>query len=145
MLRRAAINVTPMIDVMLVLLIIFMIVTPVIVSPVALPLSDHPDARPEQPDEITLTIDQSGVYFLSSSGGASLSTSAPQAIAANALYHQLEELYGHRTHDRILYLKADNRLAFGLVQGAIEFARRSGVRVVAAVSAQRAPLSGRLA
>jgi len=40
MLPRAQINVTPMIDVMLVLLIIFMIVTPIIESRVALPRSD---------------------------------------------------------------------------------------------------------
>lgn len=144
MLPRAEINVTPMIDVMLVLLIIFMIVIPVIDSPVVLPLSDHSDARPEQPGEITLTIDQSGGYFLSATGGALLSASAPRAIAPNALHHQLEELFAHRTQDRILYLKADSRLAFGRVQDAIEVARRSGVRVVAAVTEQRSRLSARL-
>ena len=137
MLPRAEINVTPMIDVMLVLLIIFMIVTPIISSPVALPRSDHSDARPEEPGEITLTIDWSGVYFLSVTGDAAPSESAPRVIAANALRHQLEALYAQRTQDRILYLKADNRLAFGPVQEAIEIARRSGVRVVAAVTQQR--------
>jgi biopolymer transport protein ExbD/biopolymer transport protein TolR len=136
-LPRAEINVTPMIDVMLVLLIIFMIVTPIISSPVALPRSDHSDARPQKPGEITLTIDRSGVYFLSTTGSVVPSESAPRVIAANALRHQLEALYTHRTQDRILYLKADNRLGFGPVQEAIEIARRSGVRVVAAVTEQR--------
>jgi biopolymer transport protein ExbD/biopolymer transport protein TolR len=137
MLPRAEINVTPMIDVMLVLLIIFMIVTPVIISPVALPQSDHSDARPQQPGDITLTIDRSGVYFLSTTVGVAPSESVPQVIAPNALRDRLGALFAHRTQDRILYLKADNRLAFGPVQEAIEIARRSGVRVVAAVTEQR--------
>jgi len=136
-LPRAQINVTPMIDVMLVLLIIFMIVTPIISSPVALPRSDHSDARPQQPGDITLTIDRSGMYFLSTTGGAARSESAPRVMAANALRDRLEALYAHRTQDRILYLKADNRLAFGPVQEAIELARRAGVRVVAAVTEVR--------
>jgi len=137
MLPRAEINVTPMIDVMLVLLIIFMIVTPVISSPVALPHSDHSDARPPKPGEITLTIDRSGVYLLSTTGGVAPREIAPRAIAAHALRDRLNALYADRTQARILYLKADNRLAFGPVQEAIEIARRSGVRVVAAVTEQR--------
>jgi biopolymer transport protein ExbD len=143
-LPRAEINVTPMIDVMLVLLIIFMIVTPVITSPVALPRSDHSDARPQQPGEITLTIDRSGVYSLSVTGDAAPSERAPRVIPANALRHQLEALYAHRTQDRILYLKADNRLGFGPVQEAIEIASRSGVRVVAAVTEQHARRGARV-
>jgi biopolymer transport protein ExbD len=136
MLPRADINVTPMIDVMLVLLIIFMIVTPVINSRVVLPSSEHADARPPEPREIILSIDRNGTYFLETTGGAP-SASAPRVIAADALRDRLEPLYGHRTQDRILYLKADKQLAFGPVQEAIEIARRSGVRVVATVTDQR--------
>jgi biopolymer transport protein TolR len=131
---RAEINVTPMIDVMLVLLIIFMIVTPIINSRVVLPRSEHSDARPEQPGEITLTIDRGGGYLLSVTNGASPSERAPRVIAAIALPQELEALFAHRSQDRILYLKADQRMDFGLVQEAIEIARRSGVRVVAAVT-----------
>lgn len=144
MLPRAEINVTPMIDVMLVLLIIFMIVTPFISSPVVLPRSDHSDARPQQPNEITLTIDRNGVYFLSVTGPALLSEGVPRVIGANALPHQLEALFAHRTQDRILYLKADSRMAFGPVQDAVEIARRSGVRVVAAVTEQSSARAARL-
>src|SRR3990172_245904 len=106
MLPRAEINVTPMIDVMLVLLIIFMIVTPVLESRVVLPRRDHADARPEQPDEIVLAIDRNGVYFLSITGGAVPSEGAPRLIATDALGDQLEALYTNRGQDRILYLKA---------------------------------------
>ena len=130
MLPRGEINVTPMIDVMLVLLIIFMIVTPVLSSRVVLPQSRHADARPEESSEIVLFMDRNGGYSLSTAGD-------PQQIAAGALGVTLTGLYHDRTQDRILYLKADDALSFGPVQDAIEVARRSGVRVVAAVTEQR--------
>jgi len=138
MLPRAEINVTPMIDVMLVLLIIFMIVTPVINAPVVLPKSDHADSRPEEPGEIILVIDRNGMYSLSTGmGTASVGASTPYAIPQEALGERLAALYGHRAQDRILYLKADGELSFGRVQDAIGVARRSGVHVVAAVTEPR--------
>ena len=59
---KADINVTPLIDVMLVLLIIFMIVTPIIAAgfQATLPRSENPENRPEGPDEIRLGIDRDG-------------------------------------------------------------------------------------
>jgi len=69
-LPRADINVTPMIDVMLVLLIIFMIVTPVINSPVVLPRSAYADPRPEDAGDIVLTILRNGNFVLSTTSGA---------------------------------------------------------------------------
>ena|SRR5882762_2455785 len=134
MLPRAQINVTPMIDVMLVLLIIFMIVTPIIESRVALPRSDHADARPEEPDEVVLGIDRNGTYFLSITGALAPRESALHVIGADALRDRLGALYAHRTKDRLLYLKADSELPFRVLQEAIEIARTSGVRVVAAVT-----------
>jgi len=122
-----------MIDVMLVLLIIFMIVAPVINARVALPRSEHADARPEEPADITLYIDRTGEYSL-----ALAETGARRVVSASALRDELGALYAHRIQDRILYVKADSALSFGRVQEAIEIARRSGVRVVAAVTEQRA-------
>ncbi len=127
---RAEINVTPMIDVMLVLLIIFMIVTPALASRVVLPQSSYADPRPEEPRQIVLFVDRNGVYSLS--GGTGAQTLPPGALSA-----RLAALYRERMLDRILYLKADEALSFGPVQDAIEIARRSGVRVVAAVTEQR--------
>ena len=128
---RPQINVTPMIDVMLVLLIIFMIAAPVINARVALPRSEHADSRPEEPADITLYIDHTGGYSL-----ALTQTGAPRAVPASALGDELGALYSHRVQDRILYVKADSGLSFGLVQQAIEIARRAGVRVVGTVTDQ---------
>jgi biopolymer transport protein ExbD/biopolymer transport protein TolR len=63
---NADINVTPMIDVMLVLLIIFMIVTPLIAAgfQATLPKGNNLDPSPEEETDVILGIDRNGKYFL---------------------------------------------------------------------------------
>jgi biopolymer transport protein TolR len=124
---KSDINVTPMIDVMLVLLIIFMIVTPLIAAgfKATLPKGKNLDPRPEGDNEVVLGIDQSGRYFLNG---------RPLAGGANALEDQLRSIFAARTEDKILYFKADNQLKYSKVQEAVETARRSGVRVMAAIT-----------
>jgi biopolymer transport protein TolR len=122
---KADINVTPMIDVMLVLLIIFMIVTPLIAAgfKATLPKGKNLDPRPEGENEVVLGIDQSGHYFLNQ-----------RPIANGALEDQLRSIFAARTEDKILYFKADNQLKYAKVQDAVETARRAGVRVMAAIT-----------
>ena len=122
---KADINVTPMIDVMLVLLIIFMIVTPLIAagSKATLPKGKNLDPRPEGENEVVLGIDQGGRYFLNQ-----------RPIANGALEDQLRGIFAARTEDKILYFKADNQLKYAKVQEALETARRAGVRVMAAIT-----------
>ena len=122
---KADINVTPMIDVMLVLLIIFMIVTPLIAAgfKATLPKGKNLDPRPEGENEVVLGIDQGGRYFLNQ-----------RPIANGALEDQLRSIFAARTEDKILYFKADNQLRYAKVQDAVETARRAGVRVMAAIT-----------
>ena len=124
------INVTPMIDVMLVLLIIFMLVVPAIESRVALPVATNPDPSPAEPTDITLIIDRSGSYALQTAAGV-------EWIPDSRLGSALSGLYQTRTRDRILYLKADTTLGFGIVEHVLDIARGAGVRVVAAVAERR--------
>jgi biopolymer transport protein TolR len=122
---KSDINVTPMIDVMLVLLIIFMIVTPLIAAgfKATLPKGKNLDPRPEGDNEIVLGIDQAGRYFLNG-----------RPLPSGTLEDQLRSLYAARTEDKILYFKADNQLKYGKIQEAVETARRAGVRVMAAIT-----------
>jgi biopolymer transport protein TolR len=135
---KADINVTPMIDVMLVLLIIFMIVTPLITAgfQATLPRGSNPEARPEGPDEIILGIDQNGGFFLDLGQGA-------RPVSDEDLPGRLTSLYAGRTKDKILFLKADQAIPFGRVQQGIEIARKAGVRVVGAIAEQRQNLTKR--
>ena len=122
---KADINVTPMIDVMLVLLIIFMIVTPLIAAgfKATLPKGKHLDPRPEGDNEVILGIDQAGRYFLNG-----------RPLPNGTLEDQLRSTFSARTEDKILYFKADNQLKYSKVQEAVETARRAGVRVMAAIT-----------
>ena len=135
---KADINVTPLIDVMLVLLIIFMIVTPLIAKgfQATIPRSQNPENRPEGPDEVRLGIDKDGKFFLDLGSG-------PKAIADDALAGRLQAIYETRTQDKILFLKADQDIQFGRVQQAIEIARSAGVRVVGAITEQKQALVGK--
>ena len=118
-------NVVPMIDIMLVLLIIFMIVTPLIAAgfKATLPKGKNLDPRPEGDNEVVLGIDQGGNYFLDG-----------RPIPGGALEDQLRSRFASRTEDKILYFKADNQLKYSKVQEAVETARKAGVRVMAAIT-----------
>jgi len=132
---KADINVTPLIDVMLVLLIIFMIVTPIIAAgfQATLPRSENPENRPEGPDEIRLGIDRDGKFYLDIGDG-------PRQIADADLPGRLQALYAMRMKDKILFLKADQNIDFARVQLALEVARQAGVRVVGAITEQKQTL-----
>ncbi|PYO61485.1 MAG: hypothetical protein DMD28_09340 [Gemmatimonadetes bacterium] len=132
---KADINVTPLIDVMLVLLIIFMIVTPIIAAgfQATLPRSENPENRPEGPDEIRLGIDRDGKFYLDIGDG-------PRQIADADLPGRLQALYAMRMKDKILFLKADQNIDFARVQLALEMARQAGVRVVGAITEQKQTL-----
>jgi len=133
---KADINVTPLIDVMLVLLIIFMIVTPIIAAgfQATIPRTENPENRPEGPDEVRLGIDKDGKFYLDLGEG-------PRQISDENLPGRLEVIYATRSRDKILFLKADQNIDFGRVQQAIEIARSAGVRVVGAITEQKQALT----
>jgi biopolymer transport protein TolR len=124
---KAEPNVVPMIDVMLVLLIIFMVVTPTIAAgftaepPNGINLKAHPEADEDQ----VLGIDKFGNYFLNK-----------QQIPNEELGQRLQAIYTARTLDQILYVKADRNLQYGRVLEAMDIASRNGVRMVGAISEQ---------
>ncbi len=124
---KAEPNVTPMIDVMLVLLIIFMIVTPLINAgfqaqpPQGVNLASHP----EDPNDQVLGIDANGQYYLNK-----------RAIPNADLANRLQAIFDARTEDKILYLKADKNLEYSKVLDAIDIASHAGVRVVGEITDQ---------
>jgi len=125
---RAEPNVTPMIDVMLVLLIIFMVIIPTLVSGVNArpPLGQNLKPLPVQDQDQVLGIDEQGQYFLNR-----------QAIPNNTLGTALNNIYTTRTVDKILYVKADKDLAYGQVMNALDVAAHNGVHMTALVTDQQ--------
>ena len=121
-------NVVPMIDVMLVLLIIFMVVTPAIAAgftatpPTGVNLKSHPEADQDQ----VLGIDKYGRYYLNK-----------QPIENEQLPELLSSIFSVRTVDQILYVKADKDLEYGAILEAMDIASKNGVRVVGAITDQQ--------
>ena len=135
----ANINVTPMIDVMLVLLIIFMIVTPAITAgfQATVPRALNPESREENEGEIRMGIDKDGKFYLDITDPRSGKYTGPRYISDEDLPGQLVTLYATRTVDKILFLKADENIDFARVQQGIEIARNAGVRVIGAIAEQQ--------
>jgi biopolymer transport protein ExbD len=121
-------NVVPMIDIMLVLLIIFMIVTPALASgfqatpPEGINLKSHPED--EELDQV-LGIDMGGNYYYNK-----------KAVRDEDLPGVIKNVYDTRQVDKILYLKADKSLEYEKVIDAMDIAASNGVRVLAAIADQ---------
>ena len=135
----ADINVTPMIDVMLVLLIIFMIVTPAITAGIqaTIPRATNPESQEEADGEIRLGIDKDGKFFLDLTNPSTGHYTGMRFVNDADVEEKLRQLYAIRTVDKILFLKADENLEYARIQEAIELARKAGVRVLATISDQK--------
>jgi biopolymer transport protein ExbD len=125
---KAEPNVTPMIDVMLVLLIIFMLVVPAIsagfqaIPPQGTNLKPHPE---EERDQV-LGIDANGQYFLNK-----------RPIPNAQLGQLLKGIYANREEDKLLYVKAHKDLEYGKVLDALDIAAHNDVRVTGMITDQR--------
>lgn len=122
------INVTPMVDVMLVLLIIFMVVTPAIVAgfQAQLPRGDHLKSRPQSERRVVLGIDRTGNYYLNQ-----------RPIRREDAFGLIAAEFAARPQDKVLFIKADRSIKYQEILDAMALARDAGVRVIAAVTEQR--------
>lgn len=130
-------NVVPMIDIMLVLLIIFMIVTPIISAgfTAEMPQARNIERAEEEDGDVVLGISAEQNFYLDP-GTGTISPILPTAdsTADDRLAAALNRVYSTRTKDRILYFRADQNLDYGVIEDAMDIARKNGVRVLAAVT-----------
>jgi biopolymer transport protein TolR len=123
----AAINVTPMADIMIVLLIIFMVITPMLQKgvDVKLPLAGNTKDRKDEPKTIMVAIKKDSTTFL---GGLKLDKQ-------NDLVPQLKErLEDMPEGGKIIFLKADQDLAYSEVMKVMDLAREAGVEEIALIA-----------
>ena len=127
---QSEINVTPMVDIMLVLLIIFMVVTPFLQQgiTVALPKNmTNPDVDPNiiKESSIVISIPNDGEYYL-----------AKQRVAKEQLSDKVDtKLKGIKNeNDRIVYIKSGVNVSYGDVVTVINEVRKLGVDKIGLVA-----------
>lgn len=139
-------NVVPMIDVMLVLLIIFMIVTPIITAgfQAEMPEARNIEKAAEEDGDVVLGIDNDGEYYLDPGTGEIgpvVRLVAGDAPQDEKLSEILTLIFENRP-DKIMYFRADQQLDYAFVEDAMDIARKSGVRVLKAVTEEQLPGTG---
>jgi len=122
------INMTPLVDIMLVLLVIFIITVPVIQHAVKVELPRASSTRDKTPpDNLQLSVDAQGQFFL-----------GRQAVAADALEERLREQAAREPQPQ-LYIRGDKKVPYAYVAQAMTAAQRAGLGRIGFVTEGKAP------
>jgi len=127
------INVTPLVDVMLVLLIIFMVITPMLQKgiDVKLPVAEYPTDHPDDDSVVTLAVKLDQSLHLDM-------LPVPKA----ELEAKIREKFDARA-EKVLFLKADESLEYGTVLEVMDIVRDGGVEEIALITDVKAGAGGR--
>ena len=118
----AEINITPLVDVVLVLLVIFMITAPVLQSGIEVSVPKTRTVREITEQRVVLTIDRDGGIFLGDS---------PVNI------HELPQRLHQSNADpskQVIYLRADERVTFGIFASVMDTVKQAGITNISIVT-----------
>jgi len=124
---KSEINVTPLVDVMLVLLIIFMVITPMLQKgkPVLLPQTDRPDKKPETDKELLISVQSDKMIFIESKWYPE-----PEFAA------KMREL-GERASSKDILIKADRELTYGEVRKVMRLIKEGGFEKIGLITERK--------
>jgi biopolymer transport protein TolR len=119
----AEINVTPLVDVMLVLLVIFMITAPILQTGIQVNLPKTREARPDEatPQALIISVDKEGSVYLSGKNER-------QPIRVDDLSKLINERLG-QLKERRVYLRGDGDTPYRIVAYVLDQAKRAGAQV----------------
>lgn len=126
---QSNINITPIIDVLLVLLIIFLVIQPALQKGIEVQVPPVEEQELQQddapPDQIILEIRPGPAYFINQT-----------PVAAQQLEAQIQSIFAQRPR-KVLFVKGAENLVYGDVVHAIDAARGGGIEVVGLVPRER--------
>ncbi len=114
---KSDINVTPLVDVMLVLLIIMMIVAPLLQkgADVKLPVAAYSADKPETQDQTVVAVDSQGRFFVNG-----------VPVREGEMRSRVEEILDGKS-ERIILIKADEDAQYSAVMAAMDELRSAGI------------------
>ncbi len=114
---RATINVTPLIDVLLVLLVIFMMVTPLLTKAMSSDLPQRVESTPSRSghDQLVLSMTADGSYLLNQ-----------ERLTLGQLSSRLREVLSARGGRRLVFVNAADSLPYGSVVQLMDLCRSAG-------------------
>jgi biopolymer transport protein ExbD len=124
---KSDINVTPLVDVMLVLLIIMMLVAPLLQQgvPVKLPSATNTADKPETQDQTVLAIGRNRELYLNA-----------RPVQEGELATKLNELLENKK-EKIVLIKADEEVEYGAVMAAMDQLRQAGIEDIGLVTERK--------
>lgn len=123
----ADINVTPLADVMLVLLIIFMVITPMLQKgvDVRLPAAEYPTDHPDNEDVVTVAVKLDNTLYVNMI-----------PVAESEIVTHLTAEFEDKS-EKILFLKADERLAYSDVLRVMDLCRDAGADEIGLITEEK--------
>ena len=121
---RSDINVTPLVDVVLVLLIIFMVVTPMLQKgmPVELPITKNPDKKPDSENQVIVSVKSDATIYIEQNW-----------VPKTELVSQLKEMHD-RNPSREILIKGDARLMYKDIKKVMDMINEAGFENVGLVT-----------
>jgi biopolymer transport protein TolR len=121
---KSDINVTPLVDVMLVLLIIMMLIAPMLQQgvTVTLPKATNTTDKPEQSGQTVLAISKDKTFYLNA-----------KPVQEGDLARRVNELLENKT-EKIVVIKADEEVEYGAVMLAMDQLRQAGIEDIGLIT-----------
>jgi biopolymer transport protein TolR len=124
---KSDINVTPLVDVMLVLLIIMMLIAPMLQKgvPVTLPVADNTIDKPETQNQTVVAVDSKNKFYVDG-------IQVERAMMADRVKTKLED-----KTERIVLIKGDQDASYSAIMAAMDDLRKAGIEDIGLITERR--------
>ena len=124
---KSDINVTPLVDVMLVLLIIMMLIAPMLQKgvPVTLPVADNTVDKPETQNQTVVAVDSKNKFYVDG-------LQVERAVLADRVKTKLED-----KTERIVLIKGDQDASYSSIMAAMDDLRKVGIEDIGLITERK--------